>query len=90
MKKSKIKKAMKKNVVWCIHKEYAPGVLLCNDLNCPYKNDEGRLAKPKELKKCKSFIVTKPTDKFERSVSVLVPGRKARDRAAAAVAVGAL
>jgi hypothetical protein len=76
MKKSKIKKAMKGNTVWCTNEEYAPGVLPCSDVNCPFKDDEGRLAKAKELKKCRSFQITYPTNEFEHSVSVLVPGKK--------------
>jgi hypothetical protein len=76
MKKSRIKKAMKKNMVWCTNEEYAPGILPCADINCPFKDDEGRLAKPKELKHCKSFQITLPSEKFECSVSVLVPKNK--------------
>ena len=75
MRKSEIKEAMKDNIVWCCNEMYAPGILPCSDIDCPFKNDEGRLAKPKELKKCRSFQITKPTDEFENSISVLVPER---------------
>jgi hypothetical protein len=77
MKKRIIKKAMRKNMVWCTHEVYAPNILPCSDLNCPFKEDKARLAKPKELKQCRSFQITKPTDEFENSVSVLIAKRKA-------------
>jgi hypothetical protein len=78
MKKSRIKKAMKKNMVWCTNEEYAPGVLPCADINCPFKEDEGRLGKARELKKCQFFQITKPTDKFENSISVLVAKKSSK------------
>ena len=82
MKKRKIKKAMKGNTVWCTHETYAPGILPCGDLNCPFKNDEGRLGKASELKACNSFQITLPHDKFERATSVLV-AKQHRDKSEA-------
>ena len=81
MKKSTIKKAMKGNDIWCTSDIYAPGVSPCDDVDCPYKKGpykehEGRIPKPKDLKKCRSFQITRPTDSFENSISVLVPKKK--------------
>lgn len=76
MKRSKIKKAMKDNTIWCCNFSYNQGSAKhCKILECPFKLGEARLAKPKELKECKSFWITEKTRNFEAGTIVLVHPR---------------
>ena len=71
--KSKIRKAIKHNLVWCVNFSYNHGSASpCKYLRCPYKNYKARLGKVKELKECESFWITKPTHHFESGVPVLI------------------
>jgi hypothetical protein len=60
-RKKDIKRAMQGNMVWCRNGNYASHATPCQYVFCPFKDEEQRLAKPGELKRCNTFQITTPS-----------------------------
>ncbi len=53
--------AMKDNMVWCRNARFALEATPCQDVKCPFKANNQRLATPAELGQCNTFQITKPS-----------------------------
>jgi len=73
MNAAKISHYMVGNQVWCRNGLVCFDATPCEQCTCQYKNNEKRLAIPKELNRCKSFQITTRSARWETAALVHLP-----------------